>query len=108
MPRLGDLRRVCAERSENQVAKLAANLGDRASGAVVQEQGPNRALNRKRCEPRIDAREDADADSFFNQRCEEIEAALARPLDDAVARLGQARFFHREELKKIAPLIKEL
>src|ERR1700676_4213504 len=107
MPRLGDLRRVCAERSEHQVAELAAYLGERAAGSVVQKQGPNRALDRERREARIDAREHANADSFLDQRREKIEAALARTLDDAVARLRQPRLLGRKKLKKVAPLIIE-
>src|SRR5271166_152072 len=105
MHRLEGLRRIRAERSEHQVAELAAELGDRSSGAVVQEQRANRALDRERRQTRVDAREHADAGPFFDQRREEIEAALARAFDYAIARLGQPRFLGREELKKIAPLI---
>jgi hypothetical protein len=66
MLRLEVLRGVCAERSEHQVAELAAELRDRPAGAVKQQQRSNRAMDRKRGQTRIGRREYAGADSFFD------------------------------------------
>src|SRR4051794_27842342 len=102
------LRRIHGERLKHQVAQLAADLGHRTAIAVIEQQRSNRALDRERGDPRIDGCERAAADSVADERGEEIRAAFAGLLDNAIARVGKARLFGGIELQKIAALIKKL